>query len=108
MNADPRLIPLARRNPRLMCILLADLEDAAGPIPWNDLVETHSSDAHPWKTVENTIYDLIAFGAVHKIGGYKGRADTRALKLTPLGRAWTDRDRIPFLTEDDEDQADGS
>jgi hypothetical protein len=35
------------------------------------------------------IYDLTAFGALHKVGrpGRPG-ADTRALKITDLGAAW--------------------
>jgi hypothetical protein len=107
-NTDPRLIPLARRNPRLIIIILGHLYEADEPFPWDEFVGFLTSDEHPWKTVENTIYDLIAFGAIHKIGSYraKGKTDTRALKLTPLGRAWSDRERIPYLVEDEAEEDD--
>lgn len=98
------------RNPTLVVAILGYIYDAGEPVGWNELVETFASDDRPWKTIENTLYDLLAFGALHRIGqpGARRRADTRALKATTLGRAWLDREVLPLPTDPDDplDEAD--
>jgi len=92
------------RSPELCASVLGIVYEDEDPVPWSTLVELLSSDRHPWKTVENTLYDLVALGALHRIGqaGTKRRADTRALKPTPLGRAWLDRELLPLPGQRDE------
>lgn len=87
--------PLRFRNSTLVVAVLGYVYDADEPIPWEELIATYTSSAHTWKTVENVIYDLVAFGALHRIGKPPVRNrygsttdDTRALRPTPLGRAW--------------------
>lgn len=90
--------PTRWRSPRLVVELLGYVYDAEEPIPWLELVDTFSEgDGRSWKTVENTVYDLVAFGALHRVGkpGDRRRPDTRALKATALGRAWLDRELLP-------------
>lgn len=87
------------RKPELVVAILGYLADADRPAPWNETLDTfsgHGDEPIPWKTLENVLYELIAFGAVHRVGK-TGRADTRALKLTPLGRAWLERELLPFV-----------
>jgi hypothetical protein len=87
--------PLRRRDPELVRALLdvvyedAD-QDKPDPIPWGELVDAFTSDAHQWRTVENVLYELVAAGALHRVGkpGARGKPDTRALLPTLLGRAW--------------------
>lgn len=87
--------PLRRRDPELVRALLdavyeqAD-DDKPDPIPWGELVDAFTSDAHQWRTVENVLYELVAVGALHRVGkaSTRGRPDTRALLPTLLGRAW--------------------
>jgi len=88
--------PIYRRSPELVLAVLGLVYEADEPIPWLDLLGQLTTDRYPWKTVENTLYDLIAFGALHRIGkpGLTRTPDTRALKATPLGRAWLDRDLL--------------
>jgi hypothetical protein len=90
--------PLRRRNPELVVALLGYIYDHDDPVPWLDTVDRFTNDGRPWKTVENTIYDLIAFGALHRVGkpGQRGTPDTRALRPTPLGRAWLERTLLPL------------
>lgn len=91
--------PLRFRSPELVVEILGLVYDRAEeepPIGWIELV-VGLSDSNQWKTVENTIYELVAFGALHRIGrpaqGRRG-IDTRALKPTALGRAWLDRELL--------------
>jgi hypothetical protein len=82
---------LVWRPPALVLGLLGYVYDAEAPIPWDEAVEVFTTEETPYKTVEATLYDLIAFGALHRIGapaGVRGKTDTRALKATDLGRAW--------------------
>lgn len=97
MTADERR-PLAYRPPELVAALLGHVYEADDPVPWIDLVSRYSGDRWPWKTVENTLYDLIAFGALHRIGrpGAGRTPDTRALRPTPLGRAWLEQRLLPL------------
>lgn len=94
--------PLRHRSPELIIALLGHVYEADGPVPWLVLVDAYSSDRWPWKTVENTIYDLVAFGALHKVGkaGAGRTPDTRALRPTALGRGWLDQElvELPRLT----------
>lgn len=95
---------LRLRNPTLIVAILGYVYDADEPVGWSELVETFSSDERPWKTVENTIYDLVGFGALHRVGqsGTGRKPDTRALKSTVLGRAWLDRELLPLPTDPDD------
>lgn len=84
---------------------IRDVELADQPAPeWNEIVEHFTSAAIEWKTVENTMFDLIQFGALHRIGkppaGRRIR-DSRALKTTDLGRAWIDQELEPLLDVED-------
>lgn len=88
--------PLARRDPELVRAILdavyVDNVDRIKPepIPWTDLVDAFTSEAHSWRTVENVLYELDALGAVHRVGkpAARGRPDSRALLPTLLGEAW--------------------
>lgn len=93
--------PLRFRSPELVVGILGYVYEADEPIPWEELVAVFSSENRPWKTVENTIYDLVAFGALHRIGkpSDRRRGDTRALKATPLGRSWLERELLPLPTD---------
>lgn len=86
---------LRHRDPALVRAILdavyADVDqDKPDPVPWRDLVDAFTSEAHSWRTVENTLYDLAAAGAIHRVGkpSTRGRPDTRAFLPTLLGRAW--------------------
>lgn len=99
--------PLRFRNPTVVVAVLGYVYDADAPVPWEELVDTFTSAAHAWKTVENVVYELVAFGALHRIGappkrsyGGKTGPDTRALKATALGRAWLDRTLLPIPGRD--------
>ena len=78
-----------------------DVIYAGEEIAWLDLVHSELSDQWPSKTVENVIYELVAFGAVHRVGqaGTYKRPDTRALRPTPLGRAWLDQELLEPLDD---------
>lgn len=90
--------PLAYRSTALVLGLLDYVYAAESPVPWDELVEVYASGGIPYRTVEATIYDLVAYGALHRVGQPRAgrRPDTRALKATPLGRAWLDRDLLPL------------
>jgi len=98
---------LDHRQPQLVLAIIGHVYDADGPIRWPELVEHFADDRHGWKTIENTIYELIQFGALHKIGkpaDRRRRPDTRALKPTTLGRAWLERQLLPLPTDDPEQE----
>lgn len=90
---------LYARSPQLVAAILGYLADTDTATPWNETLDTFTGADHPWKTIENILYELIAFGAVHRVGR-AGRQDTRALKLTPLGQAWLDRTILPLVGEE--------
>jgi len=90
--------PIYRRNPTLVAAILDHLNEAEQPIPWLELVDRHTDNHHAWKTIENVIYELIGFGAIHKIGtSRRGHPDGRALRTTPLGQAWINQEQLPLL-----------
>lgn len=93
------------RNPVLVVGIIGYVYDSDEPVPWDELVGTFTSDERPWKTVENTLYELQQFGALQRVGrpGGKGKKDTRALKPTTLGRAWLDRELVPIPGHDDDE-----
>lgn len=95
---------LRLRDPTLVVAILGYVYDAGEPVGWSELVDAFTADERPWKTVENTIYDLVTFGALHRVGqpGTGRKLDTRALKATTLGRAWLDRELIPLPTDPDD------
>jgi hypothetical protein len=78
--------PIYLREARLVNELLELLDQAVAPIAWDELVDRFGQGRH-WKTVENVFYDLIAFGAVQKVGGRPGRHH-KALRITELGSSW--------------------
>lgn len=81
------------RSPELVAEILGRVYDSDDPVPWDEIV-AELGERVAWKTVENTLYELVQFGALHRIGkpADRRRRDTRALKPTPLGRAWLDRE----------------
>jgi hypothetical protein len=87
---------LYARSADLVAAILDAVYDDPEPIPWPDLVHAFTTEATPRKTIENTIYDLVAFGALHRTGRPADRrhADTRALRQTELGRAWLARELL--------------
>jgi hypothetical protein len=102
MTSDPAKA-LRFRSPTLVLELLGYVYDADEPIPWNELLGVFGLEQdRPVKTVENALYDLVAFGALHRVGKVSRREDTRALKPTPLGRAWLDRELLPQPGERDD------
>lgn len=101
----PRLTRALRlRDPDLVLAMLGylvdyeDDPDVETSLPWRALVDTFTTADREWKTVENTLYDLAAFGAIHRIGqaGTRTRSDTRAVRSTPLGRAWLEQTLLPL------------
>ncbi len=97
--------PIRYRDPELVVALIGYVYDADSPVPWIELLDVFRRDDRSFRTLEGTIYDLVAHGAFHRIGkpGTKRAPDTRALKPTPLGRAWLDRELLPLPTEDDDE-----
>jgi hypothetical protein len=98
--------PLRHRDPDLVLAILDAVyehvdQDKPDPIPWTDLVDAFTSDAHNWRTVENVLYELAALGAIHRVGkpGARGKPDTRAFLPTLLGRAWLDQELHPLPGE---------
>lgn len=89
---------LYARPADLILAILDAVYDDPEPIPWPDLVHAFTTSDVPRKTIENTLYDLVAFGALHKVGKAGGRrsADTRAVRQTPLGRAWLAGEVLPL------------
>lgn len=94
------------RSPDRVVAILGHVYDAGEPVTWLDLLDRFSTSEAEWKTVEGTVYDLVTFGALHRIGKPgAGRApDTRALKPTPLGRAWLAQELYPLPHDRTEDQ----
>lgn len=86
--------PLRFRNPTIVVAVLGYVYDAEEPVPWEELVATFASAEHQWKTVENVIYELVAFGALHRTGAVRRGQDDRALRPTLLGRSWLDRELV--------------
>lgn len=101
MTDEDRPNPLHYRPTALVFEILATVYETDTPTPWLALIHSELSDRWPSKTVENTIYELVAFGALHRIGqpGTRNRPDTRALRPTTLGRAWLDRTLLPHPGE---------
>lgn len=83
--------PFKVRSVELLgALLVAVYESPEGALPWLQLVDL-CADRWPWKTVENAIYDLVAYGALHKVGkpaGRSSRPEGRVLRGTVLGAAW--------------------
>lgn len=95
--------PIYRRHPTLVAAILDHVTEADTPVPWLELVDRHTDNRHAWKTIENVLYELISFGALHKLGdSRRGRPDNRALRTTPLGRAWADQELLPLITRNDD------
>jgi len=97
--------PLRRRPAELVTAILATVYEADDPVPWLEVIYSDLSNRWPSKTVENTIYELVAFGALHRIGqpGTSRKPDTRALKPTTLGRSWLERELHPLPYDPRED-----
>lgn len=90
--------PLRRRPPELVWGVLSLVYEADEPVPWLALILSDLSERWEPKTIENVAYELCAFGALHRVGqpGTSRRPDSRALRPTPLGRAWLDREILPL------------
>lgn len=79
-----------------MLSIVGLLADAAGPLEEEQIADLlHSRE---WSTVERVLRELVAFGAVHSIGA-RGE---RSFEITPLGRAWIDREVGPWPWNDDD------
>ena len=100
------------RDRDLVLSVLDYVYEADEPIPWDELLSVFGLEQdRKVKTVENALYELVAFGALHRIGKPATRRtskDSRALKPTALGRAWRDRELLPLPGELDDpiDEAD--
>lgn len=92
--------PLSYRNPTLTIAILGIIYDTDPdtPVGWLEIVDLLCPPHEP-KTITGTLYDLIAYGAIHRIGnpGTTRKPDTRALRPTPLGRAWLAQTNPPPL-----------
>jgi len=92
--------PLRHRSPELVRAILDAIyaDDHENPVPWTEAVDAFTSDAHNWRTVENTLYDLVQVGALHRVGHPASRTarDTRALHPTLLGHHWRDQTLHPL------------
>lgn len=106
MSTDPdtERHPLQFRSRELVFGLVAAVyNDERGQIRWLELI-ARFDEAHAWKTVERVIYELLAAGIFHRVGAppkHRAAADTRALRPTPLGRAWMRREVADLLFEED-------
>lgn len=100
--------PLDYRPAELVTAILGHVYENTEPTPWLDLVAAYSSPRWPWRTVENVVYDLIAYGALHRVGqpGNSRRPDGRALKPTPLGRAWLQQELLELPHDRNTEDAD--
>lgn len=97
-SAHWRTLTISHRPRTLILAILGTIYDDPDPTPWSPLIAHFADNSnHPAKTIENTLYDLAAFGAITRIGHPRqGRLpDTRALKATPLGRAWLAGQLLP-------------
>lgn len=100
--------PVYRRRRSLVVGIVGFLADQEAPIPWDELLAVFRTEDLSWRTIENTIRDLEAFGALHRVGKVVKGKDTRALLATPLGRAWLEAELVPLPGEhhDDDDVED--
>lgn len=91
---------LRYRSPELVAAILDAFHDenTTEPIGWREVIAAFESDQHSAKTVEETVRDLVSFGALHRIGqpATRDRLDSRALVLTPLGAAWLEQTLLPL------------
>jgi hypothetical protein len=86
-----------RRSPQLVAAILDAIYDDPEPIPWTDLVDNLAGGNYKTRTIDAAIYDLIAYGALHRTGkpATRRQPDTRHLRQTPLGRAWWTGTELP-------------
>lgn len=94
---------LRYRSPELVAAILdafhAEQEISTGdPVPWREVIAAFESEKHTAKTVEETVRDLVSFGALHRVGqpATRDRLDSRALFLTTLGAAWLEQTLLPL------------
>lgn len=100
-----------RRNRRLVIALLGPLYELENrdTIEERELVATFAGSEWTEKTIKRTIGELVDFGAVRRLvytGGPRyGRRQPARLRLTDLGRAWSDRRLEPYIggTDDEDD-----
>ena len=88
--------PLSYRPAELLMSLLGYVHDAEGDVPVDELIEYHSNEDRPFRTVDAALRDLVAYGALHVVGRRPGRS-AGAVRVTPLGRCWIDREPLPPL-----------
>lgn len=91
----PRRDPITYRHPTTVAAILGYITEAndEGRKPtWDEMVDHVTTEVVAWRTAENILYDLAAFGAIVKHGAVRGRGvhrvDSRALSITTLGRHW--------------------
>jgi hypothetical protein len=85
--------PIDYRDPRLVIALIGTLYEATEAIPERELVDTFAGERWKTATVKRTVRELVDFGAIRRIQPRPGRQriDPIRVRLSTLGRAWTDR-----------------
>lgn len=102
--------PLDRRDHRLVIALLGPLFELEGrdTIEERDLVAAFAGTKWNPATVKRTIGELVDFGAVRKLthtpGARGGRIAPARLRLTDLGRAWSDGRLEPYVGPVDDEE----
>jgi hypothetical protein len=91
----PKRDPIQYRHPTTVTAILgytAEANDDNRKPTWDEIVDHATTAGIEWRTAENIIYDLCAFGALYRHGAVRGRGenrqDTRAVSITTLGRHW--------------------
>jgi hypothetical protein len=90
--------PLSYRPADLVVGIMGYVIESERPVVWAELVEAFTGD-HARKTVENTIRELVNFGALARSGDRARTArqvDTRTVVATTLGAAWLAQDLLPL------------
>lgn len=100
--------PLSYRNPALVIAVAGYIADTGDErASWHELVDTFHDTDYEARTIEAVIWDLIAYGAVQRLGqpGTVHKPDTRQLRLTTLGRHWLEQKAPPPLPGAERDPA---
>lgn len=109
MSSKPRLY---YRDRDLVLNVLAYLVDADDdpdsdePVPEAELVSLFAEEAGiAAKTVETVLYDLRRFGAVYRAGAMRKARRPATYRITDLGRAWLEGERLPMIGEAELEEA---
>lgn len=96
--------PIDYRDPRLVVALLGALYDSTDPVPELELVEIFSSSSWSTATIRRTLGELVALGAATRSTGPPNKRHPARYRMTPLGRAWSDRRLEPYVGSSDDDE----